>query len=125
VYSRSRAVLDELEAMLSQVPIAELPDLLGHLERLRLTGTLRLVADLRAQRPPTPPLDPTARLPIREVAARLGISKWSVYEKIRLGALSVVRDGRQVRVRQVDLARYIEARLDGRRGPSALLRTRD
>jgi excisionase family DNA binding protein len=48
------------------------------------------------------------------VATRLGISRWSVHEKIRLGTLPAVRDGRSVRVRQLDLATYIEARLDGR-----------
>jgi excisionase family DNA binding protein len=102
--------------VLSQARIEELPDLLGHLERLRLAGTLRLASGLRALPPPAAPVDPTMCLSISEVAARLGTSRWSVYDKIRHGTLPAVRDGRVVRVRQVDLARYIEARLDGRRG---------
>jgi excisionase family DNA binding protein len=125
VTSRSRALLDELEAVLSQAPLAELPDLLGRLESLRLGGTVRLMADLRALPPPAVPPDPTTCLTVPAVAAKLGISRWSVYEKICLGGLPAVRDGRQVRVRQVDLARYIEARLDGGRGARTLLRGRD
>jgi excisionase family DNA binding protein len=111
--SRSRAVLDELEALLSQARIEDLPELLGHLERLRLGATLRLVAGLRGVPLPFPPADPTALLTVREVAGRLKITPWSVYDLVRRNRLTGVRLGRALRVRQVDLDSYVQQR--GRR----------
>ena len=110
--SRSRAVLDELGALLSQAPTEELPDLLGHLERLRLAATLRLVAGLSAAPLPPPPVDPAALLTVAEVALRLKITPWSVYDLIRRDRLPGVRLGRALRVRQVDLEAYVRERVD-------------
>jgi excisionase family DNA binding protein len=111
----SREVLDELETVLSQVRLGDLPALLGHLERLRLAATLRLMAGLRALPPPVSPPDPTVCLAVAQVAERLHTSRWNVYDAIKRGKLCALRDGRRVLVRQVDLEAYVRERLDGRR----------
>jgi excisionase family DNA binding protein len=107
--SRSHAVLDELVALLSQASTEELPNLLGHFERL--AATLPLVAGVSATPLPPPPVDPAALLTVAEVALRLKITPWSVYDLIRRDRLPGVRLGRALRARQVDLETYVHERV--------------
>lgn len=48
-------------------------------------------------------------LTLRDVATRLSCSVATVKRRIRTGALPAYRDGRLVRVRELDLERYIAA----------------
>lgn len=50
-------------------------------------------------------------LTLREVAAHLKLSTRTVRERIHHGDLRAGKDGRQIRVRQADLERYIEAQV--------------
>lgn len=53
-------------------------------------------------------------LTVEEVRAELGIGSTLIRGVIASGALPVVRIGRAVRVRRVDLDAYVEAHLSGR-----------
>jgi excisionase family DNA binding protein len=109
----SRAVLDELEAVLTQARLEDLPDLLGHLERLRLVAFGRFLA--LAATPVDLGTDPTALFTIRDTADRLWMSAWNVYDLIRRGELPAVRLGpRKLALRRADVERFVLARRDAR-----------
>lgn len=57
-------------------------------------------------------------LTLPDVAARLSCSLATVKRRVRSGALPVYRDGRLVRVRELDLDRYIAEHV-ARRVPSS------
>ncbi len=59
-----------------------------------------------------------ALLTVPEVAARLSCSVATVKRRIRDGSLPAFRDGRLVRVRESDLARYIAAHVTRRASSS-------
>jgi excisionase family DNA binding protein len=49
-------------------------------------------------------------LTIRQVAAELGLSPWTVYRRIRLGELRAIRMGRMWRVAAGDLEAYRDSK---------------
>lgn len=58
-------------------------------------------------------------LTLSEVAEQLGCSVATVKRRVQAGALPTFVDGRLIRVREVDLARYVAERVAARR-PSTL-----
>lgn len=52
---------------------------------------------------------PEPMLDVNEVAARLGVSKMTVYRLATAGELRAFRIGRSVRIRPRDLAEYLRA----------------
>lgn len=61
------------------------------------------------------------RYPIAEVAPILGISRTKVYQRIRRGELSVVRDGGHVFITRDEIERYSKANHPGINEPPAPL----
>jgi excisionase family DNA binding protein len=57
-------------------------------------------------------------LTLRDVADELGCSVATVKRRIAVGALAAFADGRLVRVRDVDLARYVAERVTRRNNAS-------
>jgi excisionase family DNA binding protein len=90
-----------LEALVADAAGVELPMLLGELERARAMAWMRLAPShdgTRAQ---------ADYLTIREVVARLRLSRARVYELVRSGDLPTVKLGtRGTRVRRVDLEQW-------------------
>lgn len=90
-----------LEAAVSSAPMAELPGLLGLIEKVKALGWGRMLAG-----------QPTGHqedelLTIPEVAKRLKLSPYRVYELSRQGVLKSIRLGKSVRVKPEDVAAYI------------------
>ncbi|MGH9023861.1 MAG: helix-turn-helix domain-containing protein [Acidimicrobiia bacterium] len=52
----------------------------------------------------------SALLVVREVAELMRVSRMTVYRLIRAGDLPAIRVGRNLRIRQGDVAAYLEAR---------------
>lgn len=52
----------------------------------------------------------SALLVVREVAELMRVSRMTVYRLIRSGDLPAIRVGRNLRIRQGDVAAYLEAR---------------
>jgi len=50
-----------------------------------------------------------ALLKLSEISARTGLSRSTLYREMNLGRLKIVRIGRAVRVREQDLADFINA----------------
>lgn len=80
-----------------------------------VTAGVAIICCLISQRPERPPdvlaPDDERQLTIRDVAARLGLSRSYVYELVRNRNLPALRIGRRVLVRLVDLRRWEEAHL--------------
>lgn len=93
--------LRNLEVAISSVPMAELPGLLGLLEKVKAMGWGRMLAGQT-----TGPQD-DGLLTIPDVARRLQVSTYRAYELARHGQLKTVRLGKSVRVKPEDLAAYI------------------
>ena len=59
-----------------------------------------------------PPIHDRLLLRINEVAHILGIGRTSVYELVAKGELPVVRIGRSVRIRLLDLETWVDGRVE-------------
>lgn len=94
-------ILRTLEAAISSVPMAELPGLLGLLEKIKAMGWGRMLAEKQHG-------DEERLLTASDVAERLQISEYRVRELIHQGRIKrAPLDGRAVRVRPGDLLSYI------------------
>ncbi len=84
--------LRNLEAAISSVPMAEIPALLGSLERVKAIGWSRMV--IRPQLEPQPETtSKSTLLTAQQVAERLNVPKSFVYEAARQGKLKPVKLG--------------------------------
>ena len=96
---------------IAEIPGADIPDLLGHLEQLRATLWARMI------REPAAPVRDLASdagdevLTVPEVARELRFTRAYVYEAVRRGDLHALRKGRYVRVRRAELRAWLEGRL--------------
>ena len=98
------AVLAALEAGVRDLDPADVPTLLGALERVRALVWMRhLVAGV----PVPKEADADGLLTVPDAAARLRVPGQYVYDLIRRGELASVRFGKYVRVDHVDLDAYI------------------
>jgi excisionase family DNA binding protein len=93
--------LKQLERAVADVPIGELPALLGAMEQLKA------VAWTRIQAPTHRAGDEDALLTVPEVAQRLKLCKDHAYELVRRGDIKKVQLGKSVRVRPADLDEYV------------------
>lgn len=55
--------------------------------------------------------EPVQHLTAAEVAQRLRVPKWSVYEMAKSGELPVLKIGRRVRFRETDLEEWEESKV--------------
>jgi excisionase family DNA binding protein len=93
--------IQDLEQAVASVPLSELPALLGTLERAKALGWGRLLAV------PSNGQGEGELLTVPEVAERLKLSEYRVYEMIRQGVLKSVHLGKSVRVRPSAVAEYL------------------
>ncbi len=93
--------LQRLEKAVADVPIGQLPALLGAVEQIKAAGWTRIlqVTEQAGEK--------DELLTIPEVAQRLKISTYRGYELAREGRVKSVRFGKSVRVKASDLASYI------------------
>lgn len=97
-----------LEVAISAVPLAEIPGLLGHLERLKAVSLLRMIEAPQHEHAVG------ELLTVPQAAKRLKISTYRTYEMCRNGELKAIRVGKpdkkrqSVRVRPEDLVAYID-----------------
>jgi excisionase family DNA binding protein len=122
------AAVAALEFAVVRVQLADLPFLIGEVERVKAVAWRRMTTD-----PVAPAPDPPRRLDeadvyltIPEVAQRLRFSVPYIYELVRRGDFSVIRRGKRgIRLRLSDLraweTRHAGNPLDG--GPDTLLRS--
>ena len=96
--------LRAIEAV-EEVPPAEIPTILGDLERIRalLFARMWMSADIVKK---TPEAAAPSLLTINEVAAMIRFSRGHVYELVRNGSLPAIRKARSVRVSPADLAEW-------------------
>lgn len=57
----------------------------------------------------TPPTDDPVLLTVKQTAAQLNLSIWTVYELIGNGSIKAVRSGRSVRIRPEWIEEYVNA----------------
>lgn len=96
-----------LEQVIVSVPVAEIPGLVGNLERLKSISLLRMIEAPRQDQQPesvgTPPL-----LDAQQVAKHLNVPKSFVYEAARQGKLKPVKLGEKyVRFTQGTVEEYL------------------
>jgi excisionase family DNA binding protein len=96
-------IVSALEELFNQLPLKDYPGLVGELERLKLMAVSRLMSQVGAVKP-TQEHD---LLTIGEVAKRLKMSKYRVYELTRQGIIQRILLGRQVRVKSSAVADYL------------------
>lgn len=90
-----------IEEAASLLPPAELPAMIGTLERIKALAWPRLFSG----RQPVNGAEPLLTIP--QVAKRLTISKYRAYELVRQGAIRKTPVGDSVRVTPADLAAYL------------------
>jgi len=94
-----QSAIDKLSKSLVQIPRAELPAVLGELERMKAVIWAEFMSTERVQ--PNETL-----LDMSDVAARLNIPLSRAYELVRQGKLKGVRVGKYVRVLPTVLKEY-------------------
>ena len=99
------AVLAALEVAARDLPPADVPGLLGALERVRALVWMQHVGARTTPVPNDSAADGLLTVP--DAAARLHVLSQYVYELIRRGELTSVRFGKYVRVDRADLDAYI------------------
>lgn len=98
--------MQALEAVVSSAPVAQLPALLGLLEKAKAMGWGRMLAEKQHG-------DEERLLTASDVAERLQLSEYRVRELIHQGRIKrAPLDGRTVRVKPSDLAAYISSNGD-------------
>ena len=99
-----KAIILELEGIISTVPEEFLPEFMGEVERLRGLLYSRLFK-AQAQISREIPFSPENQkyLRVAQVSKLLGISKQGVYLLVRKGEIPSVRFGKQIRIRVADL----------------------
>lgn len=98
--------MQALEVAVSSSPVAELPGLLGLLEKVKAMGWGRMLAEKQHG-------DEERLLTASDVAERLQLSEYRVRELIHQGRIKrVPLDGKAVRVKPSDLAAYISSNGD-------------
>lgn len=90
-----------LEQVVEAVPVADLPALLGALEKIKVIGWGRTMHG------PHTGQEEHHLLTIPEVAKRLKVSEYRAYELARQGSLKSVRLGKSVRVKSSAMADYL------------------
>jgi excisionase family DNA binding protein len=95
--------LTDLEQVITDAPLAQLPELIGLLATLQAKAHLKL---LTVQAPPVTPA-PETLLTVREVAKRLNLSTYTTYELCRSGKLQAHKCGKSVRVAPSAVAEYL------------------
>lgn len=98
--------LRNLEVAISSVPIAELPGLLGLLEKVKAMGWGRMLAV------PSNGRAEMDLLTAPDIAKLLKISEYKAYDLIRQGEIKKTSIGDSVRVKPSDLATYIDRNRD-------------
>jgi excisionase family DNA binding protein len=88
---------------------ADVPTLLGDLERVRAALWDRMLRGSRAETP-TAAGDADEVLTVPEVALELRFTRAYVYEAVRRGDVTAVRKGKYVRIRRADLRAWLEGR---------------
>ena len=94
------SLLAAFEQAMQSVPAADLPALLGELEKIKVIGWARTMHG-----PENGQADDVLTVP--EVAARLKLSRYRTYELCRQGTLKSIRLGNAVRVKPSALAEYL------------------
>lgn len=90
-----------LQIAVADVPIQQVPALLGAMEQIKAVGWTRIhCATERTD-------GEDELLTVSEVAQRLKVSAYRCYELIRRGEIRKVLLGKSVRVRPADLAAYL------------------
>ena len=101
-------ILPTLEEAVVTVPLAELPALLGTLERVKALGWGRMLAG------PHNGQQDSGLLTTKDVAQRLKISGYRAYELVRQGEIKKTSVGeKSVRVNPSDLAAYLTKQRSG------------
>jgi excisionase family DNA binding protein len=89
---------------------ADVPALLGDLERVRAALWNRLIGGSRVETP-APVQDVAGEvLTVPEVARELRFTRAYVYEAVRRGDVAAVRKGKYVRIQRTDLRAWLEGR---------------
>ena len=94
-------VMQEIEQEVAAVPIADLPAVLGALERIRVIGWARTIHGTRNGQAED------VLLTVPDVAKHLKLSSYRVYGLVRQGALKSIHLGKSVRVRPAAVAEYL------------------
>ncbi len=95
-----------LEQVLEDIPIGEIPALIGVLAELQAKAQLKMLSDQRLTQAGREGL-----LTMRQVAERLNVPQSRAYELARQGQLAAVRLGKYVRVSVEALTEY-QAKLE-------------
>ncbi len=103
-------LLVAVERAASEASYAEVPALLGELERVRATLWARLMAPQTPQGPAPASKGDQLLLTVPTVAVRLAVRPARVYEMIRRNQMPVVRLGKHVRVPASGLQTWLEQR---------------
>ena len=99
-----KAIISELEGLISTVPEELLPEFMGEVERLRgllLARLFKAQPQISREIPSSP--ENQEYLRVAQVSKLLGISKPSVYLLVRKGEIPSVRFGKQIRIPDADL----------------------
>jgi excisionase family DNA binding protein len=97
--------IEVLEQVVMSVPLAEIPTLLGAMEKVKALGWGRMLAG------PHNAQEDIGLLTIKEVAQRLKVSEYKAYEMVRQGVLKKTAIGTtSVRVKPSDLSAYLAQR---------------
>jgi len=99
-------VMRVIEDAVSAVTLAELPLLLGHLEKIKALGWGRMIAA------PSNGYADMNLLTVPEVAKLLKVSEYKTYELVRQGAIKKISIGDSVRVKLSDLQAYLSRNVD-------------
>ena len=91
----------ELNSLIESAQPAALPELIGHLAAMQARAQLRLMSENRSE-------TESGLLTVPEVAKRLKVSEYKVYELIRQGKIKKTPIGDSVRVTPDDLAEYLK-----------------
>jgi excisionase family DNA binding protein len=92
-----------LEEAVQSVPLTELPALLGKLEKAKALGWGRMLTGPGSQHGQ----GEDELLTVPEVAKRLKLSTYRIYDLCRQGVLKSVRLGKSVRVKSAAMTEYL------------------
>lgn len=95
-------IVSALEQIVAQLPLADLPDFVCELERLKALTWARIMGERM-----TTTRDQDELLTMSEVARRLKISPYRAYQMGRQGILKTIRIGKSVRVEPRELTNYL------------------